>query len=156
MNFKGHSIGGVVTASSITGVAMFLGKLKELSLFEPNFLILWGITYGFSLYPDVDTKSTPQKIYFRILFVLCSFLIYFKMFEICSVVLLFSTLPLLFKHRGFTHWWLSALILPFLCFALFEFFVLGNVISEMFLLKYGWYIIGGTLGWLTHLVLDKV
>jgi hypothetical protein len=155
LNFKAHSIGGAISATATTAACVVLDLTKMLVVPTPNFLVVWLLAYGFALYPDVDTKSTPQKVFFRLLFVISLVLIGLKLFQVCAVVLTLSIIPLLFKHRGFTHWWLSAIFIPMIFFMLFELFIVGGLLSSAFFLKYFWYMIASTAGWSTHLILDK-
>jgi uncharacterized metal-binding protein len=155
MNFRGHSFGGLVSASLVTGGYLFLESAVLVPAARPE--ILFAITYAFALFPDLDTKSTPQKWFFRALFVVALYLIHNKHYELCSIAVTTSIIPLLFKHRGFTHWWIMSIVGPILLANGVE-YQLSNTILEPkeFYIKYGMYVVSGIIGWQTHLFLDLI
>ncbi|MEM1041823.1 MAG: metal-dependent hydrolase [Bacteroidota bacterium] len=86
-------------------------------------VVLCGLTLMFGLWPDVDTNSKGQNLFYSIFFVLDVILIVGRRFEWAAYLGLFAILPVLGKHRGWTHtYWAMALIpspllvLPYLLF----------------------------------------
>ena len=67
----------------------------------------------FGLWPDVDIKSKSQKIFYSVLFALNVVLIVFLQKYLESALLgLFAMLPIMSKHRGWTHAKVTMLLLP--------------------------------------------
>ena len=67
----------------------------------------------FSVWPDVDISSIGQKIFYTIFFITDAILIfYFKDHTSAAYFGLLIILPVLAKHRGWTHWKTTAIILP--------------------------------------------
>lgn len=67
----------------------------------------------FGLWPDVDITSKSQKIFYSVLFVLNAVLIFiFKFYFAAALLGLFAMLPILSKHRGWTHSRITMILLP--------------------------------------------
>ncbi len=67
----------------------------------------------FGLFPDVDIKSKSQKIFYSFLFVLNLSLIFlFQRYLEAAILGLFAMLPILSKHRGWTHSRITMILLP--------------------------------------------
>ena len=64
------------------------------------------------LWPDVDIKSKSQRICYRIFIGLNLVLIFRGYYAESAVLGLFAMLPLIGKHRGWTHSRLTMLLLP--------------------------------------------
>ncbi len=116
-NYQGHLYAGTLT------FLLFLGALA-LWFFIPSeieLLILFGICLFASLLPDIDTKSVGQKFFYRLLFIGDIFLIAFQYYKEAAFLGLLAMLPVLGKHRGWTHtiWAAFLLPLPLLLFPIF-------------------------------------
>ncbi|MDE0317173.1 MAG: metal-dependent hydrolase [Candidatus Poribacteria bacterium] len=73
----------------------------------------FAIALLFGLWPDVDIKSKSQQIFYTVLFVLNTSLILFLQRYLEAALLgLFAMLPILSKHRGWTHSKISMILLP--------------------------------------------
>ena len=117
MNFKGHLLGGIVAGVAVVGVAVQVGVVEfavstPSDLFQTGFGLqngtlaaggLFVLTLMMSLFPDLDTASVPQRWFFRFAFVLLVVLLLIKQMDIFAVVTLILLLPLLHRHRGWTH-----------------------------------------------------
>ncbi len=75
-------------------------------------LALFGLCLMFGLWPDVDTNSMGQNLFYAIFFVVDVVLIATRHFEEASYLGLFAILPVLGKHRGWTHTWWAMLLVP--------------------------------------------
>lgn len=75
-------------------------------------LALFGLCLMFGLWPDVDTNSIGQNIFYTIFFLVDIVLIATRHFEEASYLGLFAILPVLGKHRGWTHTWWAMLLVP--------------------------------------------
>lgn len=67
----------------------------------------------FGLWPDVDIKSKSQKIFYSVLFVLnVSLILFFDKYLEAALLGLFAMLPILSRHRGWTHSKITMILLP--------------------------------------------
>ena len=73
----------------------------------------FAVAVLFGLWPDVDIKSKSQKIFYTVLFALNVVLIVFFQKYLESALLgLFAMLPIMSKHRGWTHAKVTMILLP--------------------------------------------
>ena len=75
-------------------------------------LALFAICLMFGLWPDVDTNSKGQDIFYTIFFIVDVFLIYYERFNEAAYLGLFCILPILGKHRGWTHTYWAMFLVP--------------------------------------------
>lgn len=127
--FREHWIGGVVTYSTFFIVS--LGATIAVSIFyaspldwNPTISVdpvkamgCFAIAVLFGLWPDVDIKSKSQKIFYSVLFALNIALIFKQKYLESALLGLFAMLPIISKHRGWTHSKVTMLLLP--CLFLF-------------------------------------
>jgi hypothetical protein len=73
---------------------------------------LFGLCLMFGLWPDVDTNSKGQNLFYWIFFVVDVVLIATRQFEEAAYLGLFTILPALGKHRGWTHTYAAMLLIP--------------------------------------------
>ena len=106
-NYKGHLFG----ATSIFAILFFICALYKFSILEVSGWFA-AILLG-SLFPDIDTKSKGQKIFYGLVFGSVLFLIFFDQWLSASFIGLFSFIPILAKHRGIFHklWFNGLLVL---------------------------------------------
>ena|SRR3990167_81970 len=98
-NYKTHLVGGVVTFCIILLLIFSsISGLKIATLFQYLSSCLIG-----SLFPDVDTKSKIQKLFYTVL--LCIFIITLVQgsFTIFVILTFIGILPLIVHHRGLFH-----------------------------------------------------
>lgn len=157
MRFRGHLVGGCVAGVALAEVAVQSGNVSH---YDFN---AWGqlfaLTLFFSLFPDLDTSSIPQRWFFRAVLACMLVLALFDRYRLAALLGVVALLPVIDHHRGWTHWRLSPLIIPTLLFLLFGFrnvtqidgslpdgiqFVWGNMI----------YLVACVVGWYSHLLLD--
>jgi len=154
MNFKGHAIGAGIASLTYTGLVYRYEGIHTLD--NPNYFVVAGLTAFFALFPDLDTKSTPQKWFFRSLFILNAAMIYCGMFEVCAYISTVCMIPLMDKHRGITHSFLLSLLLPLLIICSVEKLIFGvDIQVKSLIMSYTWYYLGCVIGWWTHLVLNS-
>ena len=128
--FKDHFISGIISYSIFYFLALGaslalkfglhwdVNKVPVISfniwIAVPCFLI--AMLSG--LWPDVDIKSTTQKIFYRIFLLLDIVLIYKGITDgrryllISALLGVFAMLPLVGKHRGWTHSRITMFLLP--------------------------------------------
>ena len=103
----------------------------------------------FALWPDVDIKSKGQKLFYIIFFLTDLYLIFSSQFKISAFFGLIIILPILSKHRGWTHTYLAMLLIP----SPILFYPMLSVGSIDFI---GFpYYLAAITGYLSHLILDK-
>ena len=114
----------------------------------PLGLVVLALLFG--LWPDVDTNSKGQRVFYSIFLVTDLFLIATEQFRAAAYLGLVALLPVLSHHRGWTHTWWAMLLIP----------------SPLLLLPYlhvperplvGLPFYGAAVvGYLSHLVVDRV
>lgn len=106
MNAQGHLIGGLGAALAVEVGALGLGW-AQWPPGEPEAVTLaWSLpltAFLMSLFPDLDVGSKPQRWYYRAALPVLVWL-HFTGRDLAFVLLaLFSLLPLVHRHRGWTH-----------------------------------------------------
>ena len=143
--YKVHMYGGVILM--IIVIHFFYH-----SFFNPSFIeIFWYIIIAtmFALWPDVDIKSKGQKLFYIIFFLTDLYLIFSSQFKISAFFGLIIILPILSKHRGWTHTCLAMLLIP----SPILFYPMIDIGSIDFI---GFpYYLAAITGYLSHLILDK-
>lgn len=159
--YKGHIVGGLVTSSVVVGYCIVqTGAVVELSLegLKPTAVMksldlvavfLMGLLGA--LFPDSDTDSKGQNLFYSLFVLVDLGLIYQKSYQLAAWLGLFAMLPALGHHRGWTHSWL-AMILVGSPIVLIPMLVLGDTNWQLFLPYY----VSFTCGYCSHLVLDKL
>ena len=123
--FREHWIGGL-TAYSIFFIISFIVTLSVSIVYGSPFdwnptilmdpfgiLACFTIALLFGLFPDVDIKSKSQKIFYSLLFLLnLSLILFFQRYLEAAILGLFAILPILSKHRGWTHSRITMILLP--------------------------------------------
>ena len=123
--FREHWIGGLTVYS----IFFFLSLAVSISIsiffglpfdWNPTISLNLEVIVGcfivallFGLWPDVDITSKSQKIFYTVLFVLNAALIFvFKFYIVAALLGLFAMLPILSRHRGWTHSRITMILLP--------------------------------------------
>lgn len=115
--YKGHIAGAIaVNAVYVAGVRLLPGEILQrwdISLQDWQLLIgLFVVAVLFGLFPDVDTNSMGQNIFFGIAFVAMLILIIVGKFQPAAYLGLMAMMPIVGKHRGWTHSKLAMLLVP--------------------------------------------
>jgi membrane-bound metal-dependent hydrolase YbcI (DUF457 family) len=113
-------------------------------------LVLFGLCLMFALWPDVDTNSKGQDVFYTIFFVADLMLIAARRFEEAAYLGLFAILPILGKHRGWTHTYWAMLLVPLPLVVLP--YVLAPERPLSGLPFYG----AAVVGYASHLLLDRI
>lgn len=177
MNFQAHLQGGLVAGVVTAGVAFGAGYVEwqpeawqgflddPLNFQQPitMLLSLFGTALFMALFPDLDTNSIPQRWFFRAMFVLLAILYFRREFELFSLFAFVTLLPVMHKHRGWTHWkvtpWLVAIFLA----VVLEYFRVQEAWREQFSWENVWqglraswaFVFACVFGHYTHLFLDS-
>lgn len=146
MRFQEHLIAGTIVATTTTAALDF-----ELAVFP--------VTLFFSLFPDLDTASIPQRWCYRAITLSLMALAYYGLYREAVALSVVAMLPLLDHHRGWTHRVWAPLAFPVIAIAVYSFVVLQvspfDVQWERQLSQNWKLIVGVIVGWYTHLFLDR-
>ncbi len=185
--FREHWLGGLTAYSAFfivslivtVSISIFYGSPFDwnptISMDPLGILACFTIALLFGLFPDVDIKSKSQKIFYSLLFVLnLSLILFFQRYLEAAILGLFAMLPILSKHRGWTHSRITMILLPglFLVIPLYSEYSNYGVglkeLPELFdsLVEYenldetfrSWlaFYVAGLIGYASHLYLDGI
>lgn len=152
-NYKGHVVGGVLAAAAYAGVVSFApverfaesaGLLRDWQALVAVFVI--GVL--FAIFPDVDTNSKAQDIFFGIVFPLDILLLWQRYLQAAAYLGLIAMLPVIGRHRGWTHKKWAALVIPLPI--LLVPYVYNDNILPISVIYYG----AAVAGYFSHLLLD--
>ncbi len=147
--YRGHISFSLLLSAIFYGVVLIF-SLEVGSLLELPAIL--GVTLSFvlfGLWPDVDTNSIGQDIFYPIFLAIAVLLLILnKPFE-SALVGIFSMLPTVGKHRGWTHSWWAAIIIP-----LFFLVVVPSLMVRDWDLHLWPYSVAGIVGYFGHLLID--
>lgn len=152
-NYKGHIAGGLVSSGIYAGALVFtpLQQFAE----QNNLLHSWQVFAAvlvigllFGLFPDVDTNSKAQDIFFWIIFPLDILLLATGNVQAAAYLGLIAMLPIIGHHRGWTHkkWAMFLVPLPILIIP----FLYNQTMLPVSVMYYG----AAVAGYFSHLLLD--
>ena len=116
--YKGHLTGAVVFFAIYIVGLFFLTSTKYLSLELPllqsfgMLAAMFALCVMFGLWPDVDTNSKGQDIFYTLFFLVDVIFIATERYKEAAYLGLFSILPILGKHRGWTHTYWAMVLIP--------------------------------------------
>lgn len=151
--WKGHIAGGVAsgailaTAASITSVEQ-LAETQQLLEDWQALSAVFIVCILFALFPDVDTNSKAQDIFFGLAFIVDVILLINGNLEAAAYLGLIAMLPILGNHRGWTHqrWAMVVIPLPLL---------IGPYLYKQEVLPLAsLYYAAAVAGYFSHLLLD--
>ncbi|KER10979.1 MAG: hypothetical protein HY22_01015 [[Candidatus Thermochlorobacteriaceae] bacterium GBChlB] len=151
-SYKGHLFGGVlffIPFAFLYAVLFGDGKLPLLQ-FIFHTAILFGITLLFALFPDIDTKSKGQKIFYLIFIAVDLALIFTNHLREAAFLGLFAMLPLISTHRGWTHSFWAAFVIPL------PFLLIPMWLAESKTLVGLPYYLAAVTGYLSHRFMDGI
>lgn len=116
--YRGHIAGAVVFFLGYLALLVYLYSMnaayQQFSTLEllgyP--VAMFALAVMFALWPDVDTNSKGQDVFYAIFLVADLFLIATRNFEEAAYLGLFALLPVVSRHRGWTHSWWAMLLIP--------------------------------------------
>lgn len=108
-SYRGHALGGLVTVILCTAG---LYEFFSFRLDWANFSVFVVVGLLGALFPDVDTNSRGQDLFYSLFFILDLVLIALEKFNYAAFLGLFAILPVVGKHRGWTHTWWAMLAVP--------------------------------------------
>ncbi len=152
-NYKGH-IGGAVAVCTayVVGVTLlpveWVAKTGGILSNWQMVAALFVVAMLFGLWPDIDTNSKAQDIFFGIAFVVDILLIAFGYLEAAAYLGLLAMTPIVGKHRGWTHKKWAMLVIPLPILVVPYLYQPDNWVPG--LLFYG----AAVAGYFSHLLLD--
>ena len=175
--FREHYIGGIVSYSVFFGISMgttFVGHWLFQKPIDWNSTVStkswWHVVACFivavlfGLWPDVDIKSKSQSIFYKIFIIINIFLILKKWYIESAFFGLFAMLPMIGKHRGWTHSRVTMFFFPMI-FIIIPLYLHKDIINvehwfsptNLGLIKtFVPFYVAGLIGYATHLHLDGV
>lgn len=142
--YKGHLAGGFVAFFLYILILIFFFSFSP----KADVLIWFGVCMLGALWPDVDTNSMAQRLFYGTFLVIDSFLILTGKYKEASLLGFFALLPIVGKHRGWTHTLLAAFITPS------PLLILPLIKPELNTGGLELYV-PALIGYLSHLVLDR-
>ena len=154
--YKGHITGAVLFFAGYFAVLVYIFSIDAAyAQFTPLELVgyplaLFVLTVLFGLWPDVDTDSKGQEVFYSIFFVVDLFLVVTEQFRAAAYLGLVAVLLVLSTHRGWTHTWWAMVLVPSPLLILPYLHVPGRPLVG--LPFYG----AAVVGYLSHLVVDRL
>jgi membrane-bound metal-dependent hydrolase YbcI (DUF457 family) len=152
-NWRGHIVGGGVLGAGYIGLLM--AGPDQLTEHTKGLMTDWQLLIGlfvicilFALWPDIDTNSKGQDVFFGIAFVADIILIVSGHIEAAAYLGLMAMTPIIGHHRGWTHSKLAMVIVP-LPIVIIPYLYRPGVLQPA-LLIYG----AAVVGYFSHLLLD--
>jgi len=116
--FKGHITGALAFFAGYLAALVYIFSIDaaytQFSTLElvgyPIALLVLTVLFG--LWPDVDTDSKGQNVFYTVFFIADLFLIVTEQFQEAAYLGLFALLPALGHHRGWTHTWWAMVLIP--------------------------------------------
>lgn len=115
--YKGHIVGATVVNGAYVGG---LSMVPDYIIYNSHGIVSdWQLLAGlfvlailFGLFPDIDTNSKGQDIFFGLAFVADILLIVNGRITAAAILGLVAMMPVLGKHRGWTHSKLAMILIP--------------------------------------------
>ena len=172
MKYRAHLTGGAAAGTVALLLTAGSGALSAPPASLTEFTAHPGVALGggvfltawlMALFPDLDTRSIPQKWYLRCVALGTIGALLADRGDWVAVIALAALLPLLHKHRGWTHWKLTPWVLALLAALLAEYSRTQSLWFSGFswrgvsdLLAQHWmFVMATVLGHSTHLLLDS-
>ena len=116
--YKGHLAGAAVFGAVYLGALAFAFAVDRAYLgLGAVEVVAYPVALGalclmFGLWPDVDTNSKGQNLFYTLFLIADVGLIAAREFEWAAYLGLFALLPAIGKHRGWTHTYWAMLLIP--------------------------------------------
>jgi len=152
-NWKGHVIGGVALGGAYVAALSYVpverlaehaGLLHDWQALAAIFVL----STLFALFPDIDTNSKGQNIFYGIALVADIILLWHGDIQAAAYLGLVAMLPVVGKHRGWTHSKPAMLLIPIPLIALP--YLYNKEMLPIAIIYYG----AAVAGYFSHLLLD--
>lgn len=152
-NWKGH-VGGAVVLGGAYAAALSFAPVERFAE-AANVLHDWQamaaimvISILFGLFPDVDTNSKGQNIFYGFALAVDVMLIWSGNIQAAAYLGLIALLPIVGRHRGWTHSRWAVLLIPLPIIAIP--YLYNEEMLRISLVYYG----AAVTGYFSHLLLD--
>ena len=144
--YKAHLTGGILFGAGCLGAVVWFGVYRP----DPQTgLALLVVTLLGALFPDTDTDSKGQNLFYGCLVILDLGLMIQGRYQWAAILGFCAMLPAIGHHRGWTHTWWAMLLIPLPIIILP---VVFYQISPATILPF---YLAAVLGYFSHLVLDR-
>lgn len=144
--YKGHLAGGVILGGIVLGGVIWSGIYLPSSA---QIIVLGALVLLGALFPDVDTDSKGQHLFYLMLVILDLALLWKGYYKWAAILGLAAMFPALGPHRGWTHTWWAMLLMP-LPLILLPVWLYGSSPRDMAPLY-----LAVVTGYASHLLLDR-
>jgi hypothetical protein len=144
-NYAGHRNAGIVGAI-VGAVALYYGR-SYVHITYQEIGLSAAVIFIFSLFPDIDIKSAPSKVFYTIVAIILGSCYYTKQYAIGNLLGLIAIIPQITKHRGFFHHPITAFGLPA---SVFYIHYIEVIELKLAILIY----VSAVFGYLIHLIKD--
>ena len=144
--YKGHLVGGLFMG----GMELF--GLEQLRIYQPDLPItatLMGVVLLGALFPDVDTDSKGQRLFYAILIMLDLVLMIKHLYKWAAILGFCGMLPGVGRHRGWTHTWWAMLLVPL------PIIILPKIFYHQELAQILPFYLAAVSGYFSHLLIDR-
>lgn len=144
--YRGHLAGGLVLGGGTLAGLIWFG------VYQPDIevaLLLVSIVLAGALFPDVDTDSKGQNLFYTVLAVVDLALMIQEEYKWAAILGFCALLPAVGHHRGWTHTWWAMLVIP-----------LPILVLPILFYQTPWqrllpFYLAAVLGYFSHLLLDR-
>ncbi|WP_045216019.1 metal-dependent hydrolase [Desulfonatronovibrio magnus] len=144
--YKAHAAGAVVLGAGT------LAAVNWMEWYTPDpltALMLMGFVVLGSLFPDVDTDSVGQKLFYTILAIINLTFMVLGHYKWAAVLGFCAMLPVVARHRGWIHTWWAMFAVPMIIFIIPIIFY--DIPWKSLLPFY----FASVFGYFTHLLFDR-
>jgi len=152
-NYRGHIVGGLVVSTLYAGLMLFapVEQFAEYAKLLDDWkasAAVFVIAMLFALFPDVDTNSKAQDIFFWLAFIINVLLLWGGYYQAAAYLGLIAMLPIIAHHRGWTHskWAMVVVPLPIILIP----YLANDKVLAISIVYYG----AAVAGYFSHLLLD--
>ncbi len=152
-NYKGHVVGAIslCTVYALGATLLPVEWATKTGYVLSNWQMVIGlfvVSILFGLWPDIDTNSKGQDIFFGLAFIFDLMLILVGRIEAAAYLGLMAMTPIVGKHRGWTHRKLAMIVIPLPILIIPYIYNQNHLVPA--LLFYG----AALTGYFSHLLLD--
>lgn len=108
--YQAHTLGGVLVGAAAASAAVYFGYYTVEQW--PFLCALLGVCMLGALFPDIDTDSRGQNLFYGGMLLLDLAFIVKGMYKWAAFLGFFAIMPGLGHHRGWTHTWWAMLLVP--------------------------------------------
>ncbi|MGM0444355.1 MAG: metal-dependent hydrolase [Fibrobacterota bacterium] len=153
--YRGHTVLSLVIGVAVYVLFLISSAWISVDIFSNavssygGIFSLFAAVVLFGLWPDIDTNSVGQDIFYPLFFITDFIIILMGEYRAAAVFGLFAMLPVVGKHRGWTHTIWAALLIPSLLTAI-PWMMYGRE-TAVGLIPYS---VAGSIAFLGHIIID--